>query len=423
MAVVLLAGAAESRGEPARGAKGAPAASIAASGEGAAISERYVAELRKVAAQENAALFFEMDPGELTVPDLVCNGPCGKGAMEVLADLSIRRWQQVLGVQVFIEPVPGVSEPDWHGIDGAIVAWLQKLPASDLSRLASSATDSDRLGYRLDEMDPAMKAQIYTAVQHSEPGEIPALRRYEHDTYVRLDLMPVYSWAQGPDFPWPRLSATPRPHPMRLPGRSATYGSSCDPRLTPGVAGSALAPQPAGPLDFGAGTVLTLTAICARASRALGGGYVAPAGIASRCYFVSGRMDKRAFNAALALLPESALAPRPATHSRHFTAQIASILVNKAPELLARSAEYRPGLPWHVNGMDFVTGRATTPRELAGDSAALLAEAKSFPCGLDGAIRLHAAILFGLDPGGFNEVRDVTGQVVSEDNLWLLEIQ
>jgi hypothetical protein len=185
-------------------------------------------------------------------------------------------WQEVRGVQALF-PVEGKSSADL----AAAVAWATSLGPAEQQRLI-------RGEMKLSETDPKTQDHLL-GLMAWEPDNSFAVLDQGGDAGVRLALEAAV------EFTDPKTGARVRQTigGQSFPVKAALKTAVAKPLVTP-----VGRPQP-GALDFGEGEVLTLRELAERGQDAFAVRYLVDRRVAKNHYFVNGRMDRQAFEAAL----------------------------------------------------------------------------------------------------------------------------
>ncbi|HET6384642.1 MAG TPA: hypothetical protein VFJ58_14710 [Armatimonadota bacterium] len=362
-------------------------------------AQSWIAALQTFCKAQGVVLFYDVDPSSQDIPFVDTNSFHGAAAMRALALMGGREWTDVKGLQIFARPVRPRPEQNTRAFDQFAVGWLKNLPPDQMSALVEGKT-------RFSDIDPEMQSRLLALAAHSIPGVALAMLSHPDEVPMRLQFQPMIVWSDPKTGSKHSRLLSVQEDPLQLTAPAAAPDDSqpAQPAAPPNLG------RPArGPLDFGAGTLLTLDEIMARASKAFGVNYSYDHRLGQSWYFVNGKLDQDTFERAIALLTTVSPAKRAPTYQTHFPAEIPDLLNGPCSQLLGAKLQLADGSSWGATPAQFAEGSTMTAAALAGGNPELLAELQKDGLGLDTTVALSPAMTLLTQPGGASP-RFVPGQ-------------
>jgi hypothetical protein len=358
-------------------------------------AEAWEKSLGDFAYGERCSMIFDADLTD-DAPYTPYTPPRGASAMRALARATQRRWEQLDGVQLFIQTGSAEDDPASRDDYSRVVQWLISLSPDDMKLLTTGRFDLSDLTPKAREplIDMACDIKPFMSFVFLEQGEAASLQ---------LKFLPSVQWARSKtrDGGWMLL------HTKDDFTRPAAHGAA-PPRLPD----EPLEQAPRGPLDFGRGRVLTLEQIVVAARTAFGISFSMDRRLWNTSYFICGSYDEPTFEAAIAEVTATRpTAPRP-QRGTEYQSEVKLILANPSSGAIDNQplTPITPGSPTMdlpLSAADFLSGETVQASQLEGDNPAMLNMFARQQLGPDQLLTLVPGLEFIMDCGGATVIHQI----------------
>ena len=241
--------------------------------------------LAQFAVKEHATMFFDV-PDSQFCPIAFFSKPFGIDGMKAMAVATSHNWKQIAGIQAFSR----ISlTQDWNQYQHDLFAWIESMDQQSFRDLIDG-------NLFLGQLDDSTAETV-----RNFAGTIPelnfALLENVESTKVAVDVAPRFTFKDSKTGEMRTVELSLR----QYPGGLSRPNESKPPKL-PARQITVLDKPVPGKLDFGTGSVMSLTEIIKRASETFGVRYDLDGRIAKNHYFVCGEYAEDKFAEALEYL-------------------------------------------------------------------------------------------------------------------------